>query len=154
MSKDEEQSRGISSAAGEHQPQYGTFQGVANYPPPQQAAIGFPQPVAPPGATHDPSAPPPYHAQGYQAVPGYPVAEGRPVRERRLPCCGLGLGWCLFIIGFFLGGIPWYVGLCFVVCCRHRMDYREKPGYIACTIAAVLETIAIIFGVTKGVSHR
>jgi hypothetical protein len=23
------------------------------------------------------------------------VAEGRPVRMRRLPCCGLGLGWCL-----------------------------------------------------------
>ncbi|KAK3426887.1 hypothetical protein EUGRSUZ_F03217 [Eucalyptus grandis] len=157
MSKDEGQSRGVSAAA-DHQPQYGTFQGVANYPPPpqppppHQAAFGFPQPAPPPGATHDPSAPPPY--QGYQAVPGYPVAEGRPVRERRLPCCGLGLGWCLFIIGFFLGGIPWYVGLCFMVFCRHRMDYREKPGYITCTIAAVLETIALIFGVAKGVNDR
>ncbi|XP_048130437.1 60S ribosomal protein L18a-like protein [Rhodamnia argentea] len=160
MSKGEEQNRGISTAgsggSGDPQPQYGTFQGVANYPPPHppphQPAIGFPQPVPPPGASHDPSAPPPYQAQGYQAVPGYPVAEGRPVRERRLPCCGLGFGWCLFIIGFFLATIPWYVGLCFLVCCRHRMDYREKPGYIACTIAAVLATIAIIFGVTKGVA--
>lgn len=70
------------------------------------------------------------------------------MRERRLPCCGLGVGWCLFILGFFLGAIPWYVGL-FVLMCA-RIDIREKPGYIACTIAAVLATIAIILGVTKG----
>ena len=63
--------------------QYGTFQGVANYPPPppsqhqhqhhhhhHQPAIGFPQPVPPPGL-HQPSAPPPqYYPQGYQTVPG------------------------------------------------------------------------------------
>ncbi|KAK8507441.1 hypothetical protein V6N13_141463 [Hibiscus sabdariffa] len=136
--------------------QYGTFQGVANYPPPpppqhQGPAIGFPQPVPPPGL-HEPSAPPPqYYSQGYQTVPGYAVAEGRPVRERRLPCCGCGLGWFLFIIGFFLGAIPWYIGLIMLVCTRDRMDYREKPGYIACTIAAVLATIAIVLGVTKGI---
>lgn len=45
-------------------PQYGTFQGVSNFP-----AVGFPQPVPPPGS--DPSAPPYYpHAHGYQAYPG------------------------------------------------------------------------------------
>ncbi|TXG66631.1 hypothetical protein EZV62_007906 [Acer yangbiense] len=146
-------------------PQYGTFQGVANYPPPQPPAVGFPQPVPPPGATS-----PPYYPHGYQAVPGffffflftlqlfflydffvfvfmwikilkcdfvfgagYAVAEGRPVRQRRLPCCGIGIGWFLFIIGFFLGAIPWYLGL-FVMLCA-RIDHREKPGYIACTIA-------------------
>lgn len=80
--------------------QYGTFQGVSNYPPPPPPqhhgpAIGFPQPVPPPGL-HEPSAPPPqYYPQGYQTVPGYAVAEGRPVRERRLPCCGIGFGWFL-----------------------------------------------------------
>ncbi|GFZ05279.1 ribosomal protein L18ae family [Actinidia rufa] len=75
-------------------PQYGTFQGVANYPP--QPVIGFPQPVPPPGATASAPPPPPqYYAPGYQAVPGYAVAEGRPVRERRLPCCGCGVGWFL-----------------------------------------------------------
>lgn len=26
---------------------------------------------------------------------GYAIAEGRPVRERRLGCCGIGCGWCL-----------------------------------------------------------
>ncbi|KAJ6751926.1 hypothetical protein OIU85_002352 [Salix viminalis] len=79
------------------QPQYGTFQGVANYPQPyERPVIGFPQPVPPPGITADP------YAHGYQTVPGYAVAEGRPVRHRRLPCCGCGVGWFLFIIGFFL----------------------------------------------------
>ncbi|CAI0440800.1 unnamed protein product [Linum tenue] len=134
-------------------PQYGTFQGVANYPPPpHQPVIGFPQPVPPPGAAASQ-----YYAHGYQTVPaagliagsGYAVAEGRPVRrERRLPCCGLGLGWVLFIIGFFLGAIPWYLGV-FVLLCA-RIDPREKPGYVACTIAAVVATVAIVFGATKG----
>ncbi|CAI0409363.1 unnamed protein product [Linum tenue] len=132
-------------------PQYGTFQGVANYPPPPpQPVIGFPQPMPPPGAAHSssPGAASQYYTQGYQTAPGYAVAEGRPVRERRLPCCGLGLGWVLFIIGFFLGAIPWYLGL-FVLLCA-QIDPREKPGYVACTIAAVVATVAIVFGATKG----
>ncbi|XP_039172011.1 60S ribosomal protein L18a-like protein [Eucalyptus grandis] len=78
---------------------------------------------------------------------GYAVAEGRPVRESRLPCCGIGVGWFLFILGFFLGAIPWYIGLLLLVC--GRIDYREKPGYIAYTIAAILATIAIVLGVTR-----
>eukprot|EP00262_Sarcandra_glabra_P009108 TRINITY_DN2310_c0_g1_i1.p1 TRINITY_DN2310_c0_g1~~TRINITY_DN2310_c0_g1_i1.p1 ORF type:complete len:138 (+),score=21.14 TRINITY_DN2310_c0_g1_i1:150-563(+) len=119
-------------------PHYGTFQGA----PPPPPVIGFPQPTPPPGAFH----PPPH---GYQSVPGYaPVAEGRPVREPRLPCCGIGLGWFLFIIGFFLAAIPWYVGAFLLLC--SRVDYREKPGYVACTIAAILAAIALIIGVTEG----
>ncbi|KAG5235309.1 60S ribosomal protein L18a protein [Salix suchowensis] len=135
---DEEKKRGVVVDHHHHedhpppppQPQYGTFQGVANYPPPpQHPAIGFPQPVPPPGATAEP------YAHGYQTVPGYADAEveGRPVTHRRLPCCGCGVGWFLFIIGFFLGAIPWYVGL-FILACS-RIDPREKPGYLACTIA-------------------
>ncbi|KAL0008851.1 hypothetical protein SO802_010353 [Lithocarpus litseifolius] len=167
----EEKNKGVPVPAEHHHiqhqqndppPQYGTFQGVANYPPPlppqhqhqHQPVIGLPQPVPPPGATH-PSAPPPppppqYYAQGYQTVPGYAVAEGRPVtvRERRLPCCGIGVGWCLFIIGFFLAAIPWYVGALILLC--SRIDYREKPGFIACTVAAILATVVIILGATKG----
>ncbi|GMP53400.1 hypothetical protein CsSME_00018859 [Camellia sinensis var. sinensis] len=129
----------------QQQTQYGTFQGVANYPPPQPV-IGFPQPIPPPGAADAP--PPGYYAHGYQAVPGYAVAEGRPVRERRLPCCGFGFAWFLFIIGFFLAAIPWYVGAIFLLCVR-SVDHREKPGYIACTVAAVIATIAVIFGATS-----
>ncbi|KAK9937686.1 hypothetical protein M0R45_014460 [Rubus argutus] len=146
---EDEKKRGISSSGHQHHPppsapEYGTFQGVANYPPPPPPG-GFPQPVPPPGAA-DP--PPQYYTHGYQTVPGYAVAEGRPVRERRLPCCGIGCGWFLFIIGFFLAAIPWYVGVIMLVC--SRVDYREKPGYIACTIAAILATIGIVLGVTKG----
>ncbi|KAI4366026.1 hypothetical protein MLD38_021955 [Melastoma candidum] len=133
-------------------PQYGTFQGVANYPPPPprpEPAIGFPQPIPPPGASEPPGPPPAFYPPGYQTVPGYAVAEGRPVRERRLPCCGIGCGWFLFIIGFFLGAIPWYVGL-LVLLCGRSLDYREKPGLIACAVAAILATIVIIIGATKG----
>ncbi|KAI8022809.1 hypothetical protein LOK49_LG03G02744 [Camellia lanceoleosa] len=44
--------RGVASAD-PPQPHYGTFQGVSNYPPlpHPQPAIGFPQPVPPPGAS-------------------------------------------------------------------------------------------------------
>ncbi|KAA8526712.1 hypothetical protein F0562_009059 [Nyssa sinensis] len=128
----------------EQQPDYGTFQGVANYP--QQPVIGFPQPAPPPGASAPYAPPSQYYPHGYQTVPGYAIAEGRPVREHRLPCCGLGVGWFLFIIGFFLAAIPWYVAA-FVLLCA-RIDYREKPGYIACTVAAILATIAVILGAT------
>ncbi|KAG7955328.1 hypothetical protein I3843_11G065600 [Carya illinoinensis] len=81
------------------EPQYGTFQGVPNYPPPPPPpVIGLPQPAPPPGAfqpSAPPSYPPQYYAHGYQSVPGYAIAEGTPVRERRLPCCGIGVGWFL-----------------------------------------------------------
>ncbi|XP_028767139.1 60S ribosomal protein L18a-like protein [Neltuma alba] len=130
------------------QPYYGTFQGVANYypaappPPPQpQPVVGFPQPIPPP-ATYGA-----HYYQGYQTVPGYAVAEGRPIREHRLPCCGLGLGWFLFITGFFLGGIPWYVGTILLLCVQ--MDYREKPGLVACTVASIIAVIAVTLGVTN-----
>ncbi|GAV66448.1 hypothetical protein CFOL_v3_09958 [Cephalotus follicularis] len=122
---------------------YGTFQGVANYYPPS------PQPPPQPVIGLPPPFPPPAYAHGYHTVTvtGY-VVEGRPVREDRLPCCGLGMGWFLFISGFIFGGIPWYLGtfiLLFV-----RTDYREKPGYVACTIASILAFIAVALGVTNG----
>ncbi|WOH12024.1 hypothetical protein DCAR_0831521 [Daucus carota subsp. sativus] len=124
---------------------YSTFQGVLNaqpQPPPQslppsQPVVGYPQPVPPVG----------YYSHGYQNVPGYVYPDERPYLEHRLPCCGMGVGWFLFICGFLFGTVPWYVGailLLFV-----RMDYREKPGLIVCTLASVLATIAIMLGVTK-----
>lgn len=41
-----------------------------------------------------------------------------------------------FIIGCFLGAIPWYIGAFLLLCVR--LDYREKPGFIACTLAVSL----------------
>ena len=67
----EDKTRGLSSEPHHHRPQsqqypafqYGTFQGVSNYPPPQpQPAIGFPHPVPPPPATE--------YAHRYHTVPG------------------------------------------------------------------------------------
>uniref|UniRef100_M1AA57 60S ribosomal protein L18a, plant n=1 Tax=Solanum tuberosum TaxID=4113 RepID=M1AA57_SOLTU len=92
--------------------------------------ISFPLPVPPPGAVLEPSE---YYARGYQSVPGYVVDERRPVTEPRLPF-GIGLGWFLFIIGFFLAGFPWYVAA-FIPLCNRSIDHREKSGYVACTIA-------------------
>ncbi|MCD7472610.1 hypothetical protein HAX54_013891 [Datura stramonium] len=89
----------------------------------------------------------PYSHFGLTLILGYVVAEGRPIREHRLPCCGMGIGWFLFIIGFFLGAIPWYIGAFLLLCVR--LDYREKPGFIACTLAATLALVAVTLGVTK-----
>nr|XP_043624221.1 60S ribosomal protein L18a-like protein [Erigeron canadensis] len=120
-------------------PEYGTF-----YPPPP-VVTGFPQPVPPPGFSGQP--PVDSYVHGYQSVPGYAVAEGRPLREHRLPCCGIGIGWFLFIIGFFFAAIPWYIGAFILLCAQY--DEREKPGYVACVIAAILGTLAVVFGVTN-----
>ncbi|KAI8552337.1 hypothetical protein RHMOL_Rhmol06G0258800 [Rhododendron molle] len=133
----------------------GSFQGVADYPP--KPVVGNPQPGPPPVATYSSAPPPPpqFYAYGNQAGPGpgYPVYEAKPaVREHDpLPCCGLGLGWLLFILGFILGIIPWYVGAIMLFCVKRKDYNREKPGYIACAILAVIGTaLAIILVVTRG----
>ncbi|KAK6284080.1 Large ribosomal subunit protein eL20 domain - like 2 [Theobroma cacao] len=127
---EEGKNRGVTSNP-QSQYRYGTFQGVANYYPPfplqpPQPFVGFPQPVPPPGSAN------PY-VHGYQTVTGYPVVEATPLRRRRLPVCGLGMGWLLFFLGFFFGGIPWYIGTFILLCVQ--VDYREKAGYLACAVA-------------------
>lgn len=150
----EKENKGVNGAAASsteqtppfhlQQQYYGTFQGIPSYnQPPPQPVVGFPQPAPPPG-----TAPACYYAHGYQTIPVYVVAEGRPLREPRLPCCGIGIGWLLFISGFFLAAIPWYVGALILLCVR--VEYREKPGLVACMVASVLAVIAVVFGVTKG----
>ncbi|GJN38267.1 hypothetical protein PR202_gb27294 [Eleusine coracana subsp. coracana] len=102
---------------------YGTFQGPPSYPPPRPPPVGFPQPAPPPGLSSEPYA---RHRGAYQAIPAQDHEAGaRGHGPDRLPCCGIGFGWFL-------------------------VDYREKPGYVACTIAAVLATIAVIIGATAG----
>ncbi|CAN8269337.1 unnamed protein product [Cochlearia groenlandica] len=106
------------------------FQGVSDYPPQNQPPpTGYPQP-----------------AQPY--VSGYAVDGGRHVTEHhRLPCCGIGIGWLLFILGFFFGAIPWYIGFFLLLFSRNA---RERPGYIACAIGAVIATIIIVLGAVRG----
>jgi hypothetical protein len=121
------------------QPAPGTYQGAPNpnYPPQQGAPNYPPQPATAPyqGAPYYPPQP----------APGYPVSEAR--EHDRLPCCGCGYGWLLFILGFFLGIIPWYVGVILLICDRNK-DKREKPGYIACAIMAVIGTVLVVVSVT------
>ncbi|VAI89308.1 unnamed protein product [Triticum turgidum subsp. durum] len=104
---------------------YGTFSPPA--PPPPVAA-----------AAYDPSL----KGRSAQGVVAFPCTiqqqvfvEGLPVLEPRLPFCGVGVGWALFLLGFFLAAIPWYIGafLLFFV----ALDHREKPGLIVCTVAFV-----------------
>ncbi|KAH7387355.1 hypothetical protein KP509_16G019100, partial [Ceratopteris richardii] len=102
----------------------------------------FPQPL--PRGTPHPSNPTEYRGT---TVPDYPVLEPTPEQiERRQPCCGIGLGWFLFIIGFFLASIPWYVGVVMLVCIKH--DHKERIGLVCCTIAAILSLIVAVVGGT------
>lgn len=52
-----------------------------------------------------------------------------------------------FIFGFFFAAIPWYIGAFILLC--SRVDYREKPGLIACTIAVSKYNYRTIFTVGK-----
>ncbi|XP_010549483.1 PREDICTED: 60S ribosomal protein L18a-like protein isoform X1 [Tarenaya hassleriana] len=155
---DEEAGKLGGSVADQQQRQcyYGTFQGVANYyPPPQiQPAVApnpmFPGPVYQNVQGHGGGFVNYPQPQGYQVVPGYTVVEVRPMTEHSLPCCGLGMGWFLFILGFLFGGIPWYLGAFILLCTS--VDYREKPGYIACAIASVVYMMALTLGATRSVN--
>ncbi|WOL01032.1 60S ribosomal protein L18a-like protein isoform X2 [Canna indica] len=132
-------------SAGQPPPLYGTF------PPPS-----LPPPVAPPLAYPAvPKAPlqqpPPQPAAGYHVIPvGYQthpcnaLVDGVPMNmtEPPLPFCGIGVGWALFLAGFFLVSIPWYVGA--FIFLFVAQDYREKPGLIACTVAAALTLVPVI----------
>ncbi|KAF7141451.1 hypothetical protein RHSIM_Rhsim06G0187000 [Rhododendron simsii] len=132
MNIEEGRERGVTSG---NSPQ----PGVANYPP--QSAIGLPQPISPSA----PPVPPQFYTHGFQAgqgnliccgaCPGYPVSEGIQIVKLHdpLPCCGIGIGWLLFILGFFASVIPWYVGA-IILLCHKGYDKREKPGLIACAI--------------------
>ncbi|XP_042390181.1 60S ribosomal protein L18a-like protein [Zingiber officinale] len=93
----------------------------------------------------------PQPAGGYHAIPvgcqfqPFPnVVDGIPMNARvpPLPFCGIGVGWVLFVVGFLFASIPWYVGafiLLFVA-----QDHREKPGLIACSIAAGLTILSLL----------
>ncbi|XP_019158953.1 PREDICTED: 60S ribosomal protein L18a-like protein isoform X2 [Ipomoea nil] len=84
------------------------------------------------------------------AVPAYDAAE-KPVREDRLPCCGCGSGWFMFLIGFFLATIPWYIAAFILICGEVRR--RERPGYIACTIAALCVTVVFTYVLCRLLPH-
>ncbi|KAK3129352.1 hypothetical protein QOZ80_6BG0478180 [Eleusine coracana subsp. coracana] len=114
---------------------YGTF---SPPPPPSQLP-----PVL--GAAYQ-SSPTGFSGQGVADFPctvqQQVFVDGVPVPEPPLPFCGVGIGWVMFLLGFFLAGIPWYTGafLLFFV----ALDHREKAGLIACTIAGIFALVPFI----------
>ncbi|KQK07180.1 60S ribosomal protein L18a-like protein [Brachypodium distachyon] len=116
----------------QYQHHYGTFSPPPP-PPPVAAAAAYRASVTGCGAQGVVAFP--CNVQQQQQI----FVEGLPVREPRLPFCGVGIGWTLFLLGFFIAAIPWYIGafiLFFVA-----LDHREKPGLIACTIAGIFALV-------------
>eukprot|EP00897_Mesotaenium_endlicherianum_P000364 jgi/Mesen1/10328/ME000797S09807 len=66
---------------------------------------------------------------------------------RPLPCCGCGVGLCLFLVGFVFP-VAWYAGVIIFCCVKSiNSDPREYAGLLACTVAAV---VLVLLGMTGG----
>ncbi|KAK3164081.1 hypothetical protein QOZ80_1AG0012430 [Eleusine coracana subsp. coracana] len=63
--------------------------------------------------------------------------------ERRLPCCGCGIGWSSFLLGF-LCPLIWYFPAILYCCKYYNKDPRERPGLAASAVAALIFTILAI----------
>eukprot|EP01025_Chloroclados_australasicus_P045723 TRINITY_DN501_c0_g1_i1.p2 TRINITY_DN501_c0_g1~~TRINITY_DN501_c0_g1_i1.p2 ORF type:complete len:170 (-),score=7.07 TRINITY_DN501_c0_g1_i1:414-923(-) len=87
-----------------------------------------------------PVAPPVSNPTGFQGDPTLVAYQTDVVYEQPMPC-GCGLMWTIFILGFLIGGwITWWIGV-FVGISSIKRDKREKPGFIANFVAAVIGTI-------------
>ncbi|KAK3160552.1 hypothetical protein QOZ80_1BG0061100 [Eleusine coracana subsp. coracana] len=63
--------------------------------------------------------------------------------ERQLPCCGCGIGWSSFLLGF-LFPLIWYFPAILYCCKYYNKDPRERPGLAASAVAALIFTILAI----------
>ncbi|KAJ4836839.1 hypothetical protein Tsubulata_018467 [Turnera subulata] len=54
--------------------------------------------------------------------------------DKPLPCCGCGLGWCSFLLGF-LFPVTWYFAAVLYFGKYYHKDPRERSGLAACAIA-------------------
>ncbi|CAL1373272.1 unnamed protein product [Linum trigynum] len=66
----------------------------------------------------------------------------------RWTCCGMGYGWFLFVIGWIVCGIPWFVG--FFILVFGRYERRERAGLLACATFAVVVSVVAILQAIKG----
>ncbi|PAN32619.1 hypothetical protein PAHAL_5G500200 [Panicum hallii] len=67
--------------------------------------------------------------------------------ERRLPCCGCGIGWSSFLLGFVCPLI-WYFAATLYCCKYYNRDPRERPGLAASAVAALIFTVLAIIALT------
>ncbi|CAK9202815.1 unnamed protein product [Sphagnum jensenii] len=73
--------------------------------------------------------------------------------ENPLPCCGCGIGWFLFLSGFLLP-ILWYYGAFLFFTSNYHNDPRERPALVACSIAALVNTVALAIALVIMIVHH
>ncbi|KAG0608538.1 hypothetical protein M758_8G113100 [Ceratodon purpureus] len=76
----------------------------------------------------------------------YPEEDPHPyvgIYDRPLPCCGCGIGWFCFLVGFIFP-LLWYYGTIRFFWTQRQNDPRERPGLAACAIAALVSTVALV----------
>ncbi|KAL4195262.1 hypothetical protein AMTRI_Chr05g63740 [Amborella trichopoda] len=66
--------------------------------------------------------------------------------DKPLPCCGCGIGWFCFLLGFAIP-LLWYYATTLYFGNYYRKDPRERAGLAACAIAALICTVAILITV-------
>ncbi|KAL8170488.1 hypothetical protein V2J09_022292 [Rumex salicifolius] len=54
--------------------------------------------------------------------------------DKPLPCCGCGIGWFSFLLGFFFP-LMWYFATILYFANYYQRDPRERSGLAACAIA-------------------
>ncbi|NP_001315321.2 uncharacterized protein [Zea mays] len=67
--------------------------------------------------------------------------------ERRLPCCGCGIGWSSFLLGF-LCPLIWYFATTLYCCKYYNKDPRERPGLAASAVAALIFTVLALIALS------
>ncbi|XP_026450351.1 60S ribosomal protein L18a-like protein [Papaver somniferum] len=63
--------------------------------------------------------------------------------DKPLPCCGCGIGWCSFLLGFVFP-LMWYYATILYFGNYYRKDPRERAGLAASAIAALVFSIALL----------
>ncbi|PHT45872.1 hypothetical protein CQW23_15030 [Capsicum baccatum] len=66
--------------------------------------------------------------------------------DRPLPCCGCGIGWFSFLLGFVFP-FMWYYATILYFGNYYQKDPRERAGLAANAIAALIFTVAALIAV-------
>lgn len=65
------------------------------------------------------------------------------IYDKPLPCCGCGIGWFCFLLGFIFP-LMWYYATILYFGNYYRKDPRERGGLAASAIAALTCTIVVV----------
>ncbi|KAJ8756086.1 hypothetical protein K2173_024633 [Erythroxylum novogranatense] len=63
--------------------------------------------------------------------------------DKPLPCCGCGIGWFSFLLGFVFP-FMWYFATVLYFGGYYHKDPRERSGLGACAVAASVCTVAVV----------